>query len=148
MIVRAARAADIAAMAEATARSYAQGFASILEPSALAARDAAFFAQRFAEAWPRMRVAEEDDRVLGVSLVTDAHLDMLFVDPAAIGRGAGSALLREAEARGVRTLECFRDNRAARDFYERHGWRKTDAYERDFIGRQRAFVAYEKNCEA
>lgn len=145
MIIREAIADDIPAMAEVTARSYALGFADILEPSALAQRGAAFFAQRFAETWPHMRLADENGHILGVSLVTGAHLDMLFIDPAAIGQGAGAALLREAEARGVRTLECFRDNRAARAFYERHGWRKVDEYQREFIGCQRAFVAYEKD---
>ncbi|OJY38061.1 MAG: hypothetical protein BGP06_16500 [Rhizobiales bacterium 65-9] len=144
MIVRSATRDDIPAMAAATARSYAVGFEDILGPEILAGRDAAFFAERFADTWPRMRVADEDGRILGVSLVTDAHLDMLFVDPEAIGRGAGAALLRDVEARGARTLECFRDNRAARRFYERQGWRKEGEYEREFAGCQRAFVAYEK----
>ena len=56
----------------------------------------------------------------------------------------GSALLAEAEARGTWTLECFRDNRSARSFYERHGWTLARSYEREFLGRTRAFVFYEK----
>ena len=69
-----------------------------------------------------MRVAERGRRALGFSLVTGTHLDMLFVDSEAAGEGAGSALLRRVEAEGARTLEAFRDNHAARAFYERRGW--------------------------
>ena len=69
---------------------------------------------------------------------------MMFVDPAAHRTGAGRALLAEAEARGARSLECFRDNLAARHFYEAHGWRLARGYARDFAGRPRAFVRCEK----
>ncbi len=131
-------------MARVMARSYVAGFSDILEPEALAQRDVAFFETRFAESWPHMRIAVEGDAILGLSLVTNGHLDMLFVDPVSVGAGVGAALLRNAEARGCRTLECFRDNVAARAFYERQGWRLADRYEREFAGRVRAFVGYEK----
>lgn len=144
MIVRAATSADIPDMADVTATSYAHAFAGILEPQALAQRDALFFRTRFAETWPHMRVAIEDDRIFGVAMVTNGHLDMLFLDPATIGKGVGAALLRDVEEHGARTLECFRDNHAARRFYERHGWRQVGAYDREFVGCQRSFVAYEK----
>lgn len=144
MIVRDAAEADIPAMADATARSYAHAFRDILGADTIAARDAAFFAVRFAGAWPQMRVAQEGDRILGISLVTDGHLDMLFLAPDVIGRGVGAALLYDAEARGAVTLECFRDNAGARRFYETRGWRLASSYEREFAGCQRAFVAYEK----
>jgi GNAT superfamily N-acetyltransferase len=48
----------------------------------------------------RMRVAEEDRRVLGFSLVEGepphGELAALFVDPTAIGTGCGGLLLRDA----------------------------------------------------
>jgi putative acetyltransferase len=78
--VRPATPADIPAMAKVAERSYQGAFAAILEPEVLAARDAAFFAERFQASWPRMRVAERAGAVVGFSLVTDAHLDMLFVE--------------------------------------------------------------------
>jgi len=142
--VREATPADIPAMARVAERSYQSAFTAILEPEILASRDAAFFAERFEHAWPRMRVAERAGAVLGFSLVTDAHLDMLFVDPAAVGTGAGAALLSFVEREGCTSLECFRDNHAARAFYERQGWTLTRGYERAFLGRSRAFVRYEK----
>ena len=144
MKVRPAIQGDLEAMSRVAARSYRDAFATILEPEVLAARHAAFFAARFRAALRQMRVAEADGRVVGFTLMTDCHIDMIFVDPGAVGTGAGSALLAAAESEGARSLECFRDNLSARRFYERRGWRLTREYEREFLGRKRTFVFYEK----
>lgn len=143
MIVRPATIADLPATAEVAAASYAMAFATILEPAALASYDAAFFAGRFAAALARLRVAESNG-IVGFSLVTARHLDMLFVAPEIQGSGAGRALLDEAVARATCTLECFRDNLPARRFYEHRGWHLTRAYSRAFAGRARDFVFYER----
>jgi putative acetyltransferase len=145
MKVRAARRADIPALAGIAERSYRSGFADILEEDVLASRTAGWFAQRFAEEIQRIRVAVEARRLLGFTLVTGPHIDMLFVDPEAARQGAGAALLRDAEAQGAATLECFADNAPARAFYEHHGWRVTEDYEREFLGRMRWFVMYGKS---
>jgi putative acetyltransferase len=142
VIVRRAAPDDIAALAAVASASYRAAFAAILPATELARRDAASFVARFTERMTDMRVAESGGAVMGFSLVTDLHLDMLFVDPVAQGTGAGKALLDEAVARGTRTLECFRDNHAARRFYERQGWRLERAYARDFAGASHAFVFY------
>jgi putative acetyltransferase len=142
--VREAQASDISAMAAVAERSYRAGFRGILDEEVLATRTAEFFARRFEIDRERMRVVEAEGQIVGFSLVTDGHVDMLFVDPDAAGQGAGSALLRDAEAIGAKTLESFRDNHRARRFYEKHGWRLAETYERDFIGRMRAFVRYVK----
>lgn len=144
MIVRRARFADLAAIARIAARSYAGAFAAILEKRALLARGELFFRRRLRRSWKRLVVAVAAGRVIGFALTTRGHLDMLFVDPRRIGRGAGRRLLRHVERRGVRTLECFRDNLQARRFYERAGWRLARSYARDFIGRRRDFVFYER----
>ena len=144
MIVRRAKVEDIPALATIAERSYRAAFAGILELEVLEGRNAVFFAERFASSWERMLVALEDDAPIGFLLMTEGHIDMLFMDPDAGGRGGGMLLLREAETRGARNLECFRDNYGARGFYERHGWRVTREYERDFAGKSRSFVFYEK----
>lgn len=144
MKIRRARAEDVPAIARIAAESYRHAFRSILETRALQARGAVFFGRRLRRVRKRLRVAVSQGRVLGFALTTRGHLDMLFVAPRAIGRGIGLRLLRDVERRGVRTLECFRDNLAARRFYERAGWRLARAYERDFIGRRHAFVFYER----
>jgi GNAT superfamily N-acetyltransferase len=137
-------AADIPALAEIAVAAYADAFRDILEPEALAERDDAFFRPYFAERIAHMRLAEIDGRAVGFTLMIADHLDMVFVAREARGLGAGAALLARAEADGARSLECFRDNAPARAFYEAKGWRLARAYERDFIGRSRAFVFYEK----
>ncbi len=142
MIARRARFEDLPAIAGIARRSYAFAFADILEKRALQARGEVFFRRRLRRAWKRLTVAEAQGRVIGFALVTRTHLDMLFVDPRRVGRGTGSLLLRACERRGVRSLECFRDNLQARRFYERAGWRLARSYARDFIGRQREFVFY------
>ncbi|MGQ0662163.1 MAG: GNAT family N-acetyltransferase [Pseudomonadota bacterium] len=144
MKLRAARDDDIRALAEVAVASYRATFAELLEPEALAKRDAVFFEAHLRDRQPGVRVAVSDRRIVGFSQVTGSHLDMLFVAPWAQQSGAGTALLRGAEDDGIRTLECFRDNRPARAFYERHGWKLGPAYEREFLGRMRAFVLYEK----
>jgi putative acetyltransferase len=142
--VRSARAADIPVLAGIAERSYRSAFKSILEEEALAQRNAAYFADRFAAEWERMLVALRDEAPVGFLLMIDAHIDMLFMDPAASGQGGGALLLAHAEAQGAASLECFRDNHDARRFYERHGWRLAREYERDFAGRNRRFVLYAK----
>ncbi len=91
-----------------------------------------------------MLVACSGEALVGFLLMTDGHIDMLFMDPTAVGRGGGALLLKEAEQQGARSLECFRDNHAARRFYERHGWHMEREYEREFAGKSRSFVLYAK----
>lgn len=144
MIVRDASAGDIPALAVIAERSYRAAFAGILEEEVLASRNAAFFARRFASSWKRMLVALSQDEPAGFLLMTEGHVDMLFMDPDASGQGGGALLLKEAEARGAKSLECFRDNHGARRFYESRGWRVAREYEREFAGRSRSFVFYVK----
>lgn len=73
-------------------------------------------------------VAEFEGRVVGVLAVSlrppASWIDQLYVHPAHVGAGVGSALLAQALAvlpRPVR-LHTFQANLAARAFYERHGF--------------------------
>lgn len=144
MMLRCATPGDVPAMAAVAASAYRQAFAAILEPEVLAQRDAGFFEAHFAPRVQHMHLAEQHGQVLGYSLVSDGHLDQLFIAPQAQGRGVGAALLAQVEAAGTQSLECFRDNQRARAFYQAKGWRLTRSYEREFAGRVRAFVFYEK----
>lgn len=145
MIVRPAEPGDVPALAGIAQSSYSLAFADILEPEVIDDHDIAFFMARFAHAWQRMLVALSDGIPAGFLLMTDQYIDMLFMDPAASGRGGGALLLKEAEQRGARSLECFRDNHAARRFYERHGWHVEREYDREFAGKSRSFVFYVKD---
>ncbi|MSP48860.1 MAG: GNAT family N-acetyltransferase [Alphaproteobacteria bacterium] len=137
---------DAEALARVAHISFHQAFAGIMSPVSLAQRPRAFFAERFTQQWPEVVVALTDERIVGFSLVRQGHIDMLFVDPAAQARGIGKTLLAEAEANGATTLECFRNNRQARDFYEKHGWRLTSSLRRGFCGEDYDFVIYAKTA--
>jgi ribosomal protein S18 acetylase RimI-like enzyme len=72
-------------------------------------------------------VAADPSGALGYAAVTANHLENLYVDPAAQGRGVGRALLGAVEARlrdrfASVTLRCLHANADARRLYERQGY--------------------------
>ncbi|MGL5737186.1 MAG: hypothetical protein ACRCYS_20200, partial [Beijerinckiaceae bacterium] len=88
ILIRDASPDDVPALSRLMVRAYAQAFADILDAAALASRNADFFEERFYREWPMMRLAETETRdTLGLTLVRLGHIDMIFVEPAAIGRG-------------------------------------------------------------
>jgi putative acetyltransferase len=144
LTIRPPVAADLAALAQVAWRSTQAAFAPILPPEILERKRPADFACRFAARLVDLRiaVAGEDGPPLGFSLMTGAHLDMLFVDPPAQGRAVGSALLADAVARGCRTLESFADNDRARRFYEARGFHLCRGHRRIYEGIELPFVLY------
>ena len=84
-----------------------------------------------------MLVAELDGTVVGYVAVSGNHVENLYVDPAAQGRGVGRCLLAAVEERlvGPITLRCLVVNTRARSLYERCGF-VADRQERiDYHGR-------------
>ena len=145
MKLRPATAADFPALAEIVAKGYRDAFGAILSQAALAERTQAHFARRFAaETVPPILAEDETGRPIGFHLTHGGALHMLFVDTSVQARGAGTVLLADAERRGAVRLECFRDNRAAREFYEKRGWVHARDYTREFVGDIYAFVEYDK----
>jgi len=144
--LRPATAADAPVLARVAHASFHQAFAGIMSAAALAQRPLPFFVERFGVQWPQVVVAERAGRIVGFSMVRERHIDMLFVDPGAQARGVGKVLLDGCEAGGAITLECFRDNRQARDFYEKHGWKLTQSLRRAFCGEDYDFVLYAKGA--
>jgi putative acetyltransferase len=145
ILVRPARLDDLDTLATIAAISFRFAFAGIVPAETLAARDPPFFRERFELSWRRMQVAMRDERIAGYSQVSDAHIDLLFVDPELHGGGVGYALLRQAEQDGAATLECFSANAQARRFYDRAGWSVIRHYERAFAGIPAQFVLYARN---
>lgn len=125
--VRPARVVEAAALSDLCFRSKASwGYDETFmqqSRSALTVGDAAIAAGR-------VIVATEGEAVLGVVAVAVegdiADLDLLFVDPAAFGRGVGRLLMQEAAAaarlQGARRMTILADP-GARGFYERMGAR-------------------------
>jgi ribosomal protein S18 acetylase RimI-like enzyme len=102
--VRAARTRDHAALAALAAASFAQGAAALLPAGLRPQAHAERFAELFAAGGPLL-VAGPKSQPLGCILAeplqpgaTTARLTGLWVAPAAMGQGAGSALLAAMEA--------------------------------------------------
>ena len=90
-----------------------------------------WFRSRFDAPGTEVWLAARDDVPVGLLLLEDDWVHSLYVDPAMLGRGIGSALLDLAKALrpGGLGLWVFVSNAAARRFYARHGFgevRRTD----------------------
>lgn len=74
--------------------------------------------------------------VAGFMVLSEGHLDALFIDPAAHGKGAGRALVAHALAQFPRLVtDVNEQNAGAAAFYERLGFTVADRSERDDQGR-------------
>ena len=73
-------------------------------------------------------VARDGGRILGFLSLDGEDLDQLYLLPGEFRRGIGSLLLAKARERSPERLHLFtfQRNRAARAFYERHGFRLVD----------------------
>lgn len=71
----------------------------------------------------RVTVALRDGRIAGYLAEQPGWIEHLYVAPATLRIGIGSALLANAKARNdALELWCFEVNHRARRFYERHGF--------------------------
>jgi putative acetyltransferase len=132
--IRRARLADMDELASLHHAQFHLAFAGIIGAEALAPRTAEYFRRRFVRHVPRISVAWLPRQMAGFSLVRRGYLQMLFVRPGLQSRGVGRALLRNAERRGARTLDCFAVNLRARAFYRREGWRLIRRFRLSFAG--------------
>ncbi|WP_336086744.1 GNAT family N-acetyltransferase [Nocardia sp. SSK8] len=75
----------------------------------------------------RVYCLDQDDRIVGLSILDGPTVDLMMIDPDQHRRGLGRLLLRHAEETlftrypSIR-LETFPDNARARSFYESCGW--------------------------
>jgi putative acetyltransferase len=79
---------------------------------------------------------DEADRPVGFMGMTGMKIDALFVDPSRHGQGVGRALVNHARRREpALEVDVNEQNRQARTFYERLGFRETGRSELDGSGR-------------
>ena len=141
MIIRQADIEDALAIATIHVRSWQHAYRDLLPEDQLESLSVAEREQQ----WTRHLdpgnstetvVIEEDGDIVGFAswgIIPDsqpvtAMLFSMYLDPAAMGKGYGSALMQAVEvdmiAAGalIGTLHVLRDNTPTRAFYERHGW--------------------------
>src|SRR5438046_9194412 len=118
-MIRRAGSADIDTIAELYERSYAT--LTFLPTLHTLEEHRDHFARVLAEqeGW----AFEEQGRILGFAALGGEMLTYLYVEPASIGRGIGTALYRQVVARSPDgfTFWVFQQNARARRFYEREG---------------------------
>lgn len=70
-------------------------------------------------------VAESRDTVVGFLAIRKSYIDRMYVEPSDQRRGVGTALLEKARELSPAGLELHthQENRHARTFYEKHGFR-------------------------
>jgi ribosomal protein S18 acetylase RimI-like enzyme len=80
--------------------------------------------------WDWGQVVCAEDLIVAYLAASGAHIDQLFVDPDHQRAGLGSALLTAMLERRMRpaTLHVFAENRPARAFFERFGFRQVEAW--------------------
>lgn len=65
----------------------------------------------------------------------DGHVELLYVDPDAHGRGIGTALLAQVGDHGPTSVEVYAGNTQGLGFYRARGFTETRAHARDAFGR-------------
>ena len=93
----------------------------------------------FAEHWQQATVATLGDEIVGVAVLLGALLDLIWVEPSVRSNGIGSALMEEAERQAPvesteLTLEVWRVNRRAVEFYRRLGFSVRETTEDPLTG--------------
>jgi GNAT superfamily N-acetyltransferase len=112
---------------------------------------------QFVELKPRIRdlllpsmdvwVAESDGDMLGFVGARDEHVELLYVAPAAQGKGIGPLLLAQlAGGDGPRSVEVYAGNSVGLGFYLSQGFRETRRDPTDAAGRAFAIVHLEREA--
>lgn len=165
MIIRQANPGDALAIATIHVGSWQHAYRDLLPVDRLAAlsipdREQQWHQQLDQASPMRTIVADIDGAVVGFaswntipnSEPVTAMLSSLYMAPAAMGHGIGSALLDQAErdmiavGAALGTLHVLADNAPTRAFYERQGWSNVRESEQTehFFGIDVRTVAYRK----
>ena len=101
-------------------------------------RDLSYFRRRLEQEYPTVRLLGVPGNPIGLCIVSDSTLDMLFVAQGERGKSFGERLLNDAEAimrgHGVKEAHLYvaLGNHGAIRFYRRQGWHNAGAVEKIF----------------
>jgi 8-oxo-dGTP pyrophosphatase MutT (NUDIX family)/predicted N-acetyltransferase YhbS len=130
--IRAAELTDAQAIAEVYLRSFAYAYRNGLVRLAHAPHDVRAWIAKELCASSTVTVATSAGVIVGYIATKPGWIEHLYVDPAWIGKGIGSALLArgQRDQPGDLSLWTFQENLRAQTFYQRHGFvaaERTDA---------------------
>jgi ribosomal-protein-alanine N-acetyltransferase len=140
MLLRPARESDLPALIALAKRSWRGAFAAAPEVFVNDWLARGFEEDWYPKHWPAMTVAEADGGVLGLVQPEGDEVNGLWVDPAAQGRGVGTALLAHGEAviaaAGFERvwLSCSGFNAKALSFYLARGYTRTRVETKSRVG--------------
>src|SRR5262249_7950178 len=129
--LRPAARADVAAISAMQKASLLETYEPFLGRAAIEEFIEAGQVERyFDEHWAEATVALSGGDVVGVTVLLDGLLDLIWVRPRSRSQGVGSMLLRAAESKAAArkdelTLEVWEVNRRAVAFYKREGFSVT-----------------------
>lgn len=133
--IRAARAADVAAIARIWHDGWADGHSGHVPDELYRHRTADTYPGRVRDRLGRTWLAERDGSVLGFVVVVGDEVEQVYVDAAARGTGVAAMLLGHAErvvagaGHPLAWLAVVAGNARARAFYERSGWRDAGPFD-------------------
>jgi ribosomal protein S18 acetylase RimI-like enzyme len=128
--LRPATAADVDGIADIWHRGWRDGHLGNVPPELEQYRGLEEFRRRVPSRLAQTTVATDDGRLVGFVTLHDDEVEQIYVDSAARGGGAATALLHHGEEQIARRydvawLAVAAGNARARRFYERSGWTDT-----------------------
>lgn len=133
-LVRATRPKDIPKLAAIIRRTMPVDYAGLI-PSAQMRMRVDEMVASLRGRWPLALTAQAGREVAGVALMRGGgHLSLLWLDTRFRGQGMGTRLIAEAEQRVAAqgharmTLNVYKENARAVDFYGRRGWEVDKEY--------------------
>lgn len=128
LATRAAEPEDLEPLARLWRQGWVDAHLDIVPEDLIALRTPESFAERMADALPRVRLLGPIGAPLGFHLIKGDELNQFYLAGEARGSGAAGVLMADAETRlaeaGVTTawLACAIGNARAARFYEKSGW--------------------------
>jgi ribosomal protein S18 acetylase RimI-like enzyme len=126
MVIREAREIDMGAIAELCLTSLLPAYESLMEPGQAMPWTEGEDVEKYIRGnWPSMRVAWQDDNLVGLIAVNRNHIDLIWIAEATRQQGLGQQMVHDTEVQISETydevsVECL--NPETIQFFEQRGY--------------------------